>query len=276
MKSVGVIVLAGAVVAAAVAGGQETATPPEAAPKTGTIEGTLQTPWLRRYDLIVVLAPLDPKAAPSGAPDREGPGAEQTKPKADPENPEAGAGTTKPSADPDRPAAKPTADGDPEGPTKARAEPAAALPTLDQKNKRFEPHVMALRRGATLRYMNHDDVKHNVYFVGPDGTQVNLGTGDAEWHRDHRLDQAGVYAHRCNIHEEMSAYIVTFEHPWFVLLKRRADKEPATFKIENLPPGKYRARVWCERFYADGEHKFNRTWDVEVEARKVAQIALTP
>ncbi|MFQ5722865.1 MAG: hypothetical protein ACE5G6_00120 [Terriglobia bacterium] len=154
--------------------------------------------------------------------------------------------------------------------------PPTNTPTIDQKNKMFVPHLLAVLRGTTIRYMNHDDTKHNVYFIQPDGKKVNLGTGVGEWSKEYRMDQAGVYVHRCNIHEEMSAYVVVLDNPYYALIDKRRSREPAPFRLEGIPPGNYRLHVWCERFYNKEGHKFNRTWDVSIKPGEATRIELEP
>ena len=46
----------------------------------------------------------------------------------------------------------------------------------------------------------------------------------------------------CNVHAEMSAYIVVTETPYFA----RTDKE-GKFVLKGVPPGKYTLKVWHEK-----------------------------
>ncbi len=154
--------------------------------------------------------------------------------------------------------------------------PPRKQPVLDQKNKMFVPHAMAILKGTTIRYVNHDDVKHNVYFTEPDGTTLNLGTGTADWSRQHTMDKVGVYAHRCNVHDEMSAYIVSMQNPYFTLIDKGAKKKTAEFTIKGVPPGTYTLRVWCEKFYDKKDHKFNRAWKVTVRDGEQTTIDVKP
>lgn len=147
---------------------------------------------------------------------------------------------------------------------------------LNQKNKMFVPHVMAVPQGTTIHYVNHDDVKHNVYFIAPDETILNLGTGAEDWSREVTMDQVGVYAHRCNVHDEMSAYIVVFGHPHFELIEKGAAKKSAEFRLDGVPAGTYQLRVWCEKYYADKDHPFNTPWEVSVQDGEETSIEVKP
>ncbi|MCH7909319.1 MAG: hypothetical protein IIB38_06850 [Candidatus Hydrogenedentes bacterium] len=149
-------------------------------------------------------------------------------------------------------------------------------PVLDQKNKAFVPHVIALMRGTTVHYVNHDDVKHNVYFVAPDETNLNLGTGTEDWSRDHTMDQAGVYAHRCNVHDEMSAYIISFTNPFFTLIDKGPTRKTAGFRLDGVPAGTYQLRVWCEKYYDQEGHPFNTPWEVTVQDGQETVLEVKP
>lgn len=154
--------------------------------------------------------------------------------------------------------------------------PLEESPILDQKNKAFVPHVTVIPQGTTIHYVNHDDVKHNVYFVAPDGTNLNLGTGTEDWSRDNTMDQAGVYAHRCNVHEEMSAYIVVLTNPYFELIEKGPTKKTAEFKLAGVPPGAYTLRIWCEKYYLQEDHPFNTPWEVTVKDGEETKLEMKP
>lgn len=154
-------------------------------------------------------------------------------------------------------------------------EPGDEQPVIDQKNKMFVPHVLPVVQGTMVRYVNHDDTKHNVYMVQPDETQLNLGTGMADWSREHEMSQPGVYVHRCNVHDEMAAYVIVLQNPHFTLIPKVSGKT-AEFTLEGVPPGDYVLRVWCERFYGDPDNKFNRAWNVTVEAGEVTTVEVKP
>lgn len=154
--------------------------------------------------------------------------------------------------------------------------PPQTKPTIDQKNKMFVPHLLPVLEGTIVQYLNHDDTKHNIYFVQPDNQKVNLGTGMANWSKDHTMDQIGVYAHRCNIHDEMSAYVVVMDNPFYALIDRKAGRDPAEFKLEGVPEGDYKLHVWCEKFYNQKNHKFNRAWDVSIKAGEETKIEVKP
>ena len=46
----------------------------------------------------------------------------------------------------------------------------------------------------------------------------------------------------CNVHAEMSAYVVVFDNPYFAVTAK-----DGSFKIENVPPGTYKLKTWHEK-----------------------------
>lgn len=123
---------------------------------------------------------------------------------------------------------------------------------MDQENLVFKPHILAVLKGTTVRFPNSDSVRHNVYSPDKASAQgFNLGTYDAGVVKELVFDKEGEVPLLCNVHAEMSAYIVVTGTPFFVW----TDKTGA-FKLEGVPVGKHSVAVWHERF---------RSQKVEVE-----------
>lgn len=127
-----------------------------------------------------------------------------------------------------------------EGPFAEPKEPAV----MDQKGLRFVPHVLAILVGTTVEFPNSDPVSHNVFSIS-DVKRFNLGMYPRGTIHRIKFEQAGVVELLCNVHIEMSAYIVVLKNPYF------ARTEPdGTYRIEGVPAGKHRLRCWHERFPA--------------------------
>lgn len=124
---------------------------------------------------------------------------------------------------------------------------------IDQKQLRFLPQVLAIPVGSTVSFLNNDTVTHNVFGVGVE--TFNLGNWSAGEVRKKKFTKAGEVAILCNLHPEMSAYIMVFDHPFFT----RPD--PAgNFTIHPVPPGEYRII-----FYQPGQKSIEKK--VHVPAR---------
>lgn len=113
--------------------------------------------------------------------------------------------------------------------------------TLNQKNKRFTPHVQVMPVGSELSLPNSDVIFHNAFstFSGqpfdtglypPGGTQKIL------------FRRSGVVRIFCNIHSNMSAVVVVTPTPWFAL-----SGKDGRFSISDVPAGEYQLHIWHER-----------------------------
>ena len=116
--------------------------------------------------------------------------------------------------------------------------PPAKPMEMDQVGMEFKPHVLAVVKGTTVRFLNSDPVGHNVF--SPEG-RYNLGTWPHGEVRDHTFDKPGVYTQLCRVHPEMEAFVIVLDTPYF------ATTGPAgTFEIRNVPSGKYTLVAWSE------------------------------
>lgn len=129
--------------------------------------------------------------------------------------------------------------------TKEKGLPAEP-PIVDQWNVEFIPHVLPILKGSTVDFPNTDSVRHNVYSPVPiPGTHrmLSLGTYDPDVIKIIRLDKPGEIALRCNVHKEMSAYIVVLDNPYFTLTDKTGK-----FTLDNVPPGNYTLKTWHEKY----------------------------
>ncbi len=111
---------------------------------------------------------------------------------------------------------------------------------LDQVNLTFVPHVLPVLVGTTVAFPNSDEVRHNVFSPGP--SKFNLGTYPRNQIKYHLFDKPGVATLLCNVHAEMSAYVVVTETPYFDVTGKEG-----RFALKDVPPGKYVLKVWHER-----------------------------
>jgi plastocyanin len=107
-----------------------------------------------------------------------------------------------------------------------------------QTAKGFEPHVTSVAPGGTVVFDNEDRVYHNAFCVQPDG-RFDTGSYAPGQTRSVKLKKAGVYRVFCELHPKESAYVVVSPDRW------HTRPEPdGRFAFEDLPPGKYKIRVW--------------------------------
>jgi plastocyanin len=131
---------------------------------------------------------------------------------------------------------------------------------LDQLNLTFVPHVIAVQKGTKIDFPNSDSVRHNLYSPPDCCKQFNLGTYDVGVVKTVQFDQVCSVPLLCNVHAEMSAYVLVLENPYFSVTEK-----DGVFKIENVPPGTYKVSAWHERLRTV-------TKEVTVEAGKAANV----
>lgn len=110
-----------------------------------------------------------------------------------------------------------------------------------QKDKRFDPHVLAVDVGATVEFPNLDPIFHNA-FSSFDGQIFDLALYPPGTTRSIHFTHTGVVRIFCNIHPSMSAIIVVLDSPYFATTGK-----DGRFVIKDVPAGQYRLHVLHER-----------------------------
>lgn len=109
---------------------------------------------------------------------------------------------------------------------------------MDQKDRMFIPHVLAIQTGTAVRFPNSDDIQHQVYsFSRPKPFQLPLYSGTPA--NPVLFDKAGVVALGCYIHDRMSAYIVIVETPYFEKTDERGQAV-----LREVDAGRYSVHLW--------------------------------
>lgn len=117
-------------------------------------------------------------------------------------------------------------------------------PVIDQKGLVFQPHLTAVQVGTTVDFLNSDSVAHNVFWTSVGGNKKlnhNLGTWPKGERKSFKFDTPGAVPILCNVHPEMSAYLVVVPTPYFA-----ASDQAGNYKIENVPDGSYTVIAWHE------------------------------
>ena len=132
---------------------------------------------------------------------------------------------------------------------------------IGQFDRTFVPHVIAVQKGTILNFPNSDLVKHNVFSPQDGCNQFNLGTYDVGVVKQVTFDKSCYVPIQCNVHAEMSAFVVVFDNPYFTVTMKDGN-----FKIDNIPPGDYTLKTWHERFESV-------TQEVRIETGKITDVS---
>jgi plastocyanin len=124
-----------------------------------------------------------------------------------------------------------------EGDRKATPLPDAMV---DQRNRMFIPHVSVITVGTTVRFPNNDTVFHNV-FAYFQAKRFDLGMYPRGATKTETFSKPGLVALLCNIHSNMSAYIMVVDTPYYAV----CDKS-GRFVMKDVPPGTYTLHAWHE------------------------------
>lgn len=124
--------------------------------------------------------------------------------------------------------------------TKPRHEPKLAV--MDQRDVRFEPHILVVEKGTLVEFPNSDVVAHHVYsFSRPNEFVLPLYKGTPREPIAMRHD--GVVTLGCNIHDGMLGYIVVVDTGSFGMTNE--DGHVSVSVSDSV--GGYKVSVWSPR-----------------------------
>jgi plastocyanin len=109
---------------------------------------------------------------------------------------------------------------------------------IAQVARQFTPKITVVPVGSSVSFPNRDTVRHHVYSFSPAKTfELKLYTGTAA--TPVVFDKSGIAVLGCNIHDNMAAWVVIVETPYY---GRSAEAGKVT--LSNVPAGTYRLRTW--------------------------------
>ncbi len=123
---------------------------------------------------------------------------------------------------------------------KGEFKPPKENPKMDQQKLVFIPNVLPILVGTTIDFPNNDVVRHNVFSSKKSVEQFNLGTYSTGVTKQRAFEKVGFVQLLCNVHAEMSAFIIICQNPYFAV----TDKKTSSAEIKNVPPGEYELTFW--------------------------------
>jgi plastocyanin len=148
---------------------------------------------------------------------------------------------------------------------------------MDQRQLTFIPHILPLLVGGKVEFPNNDKVAHNVFSLSR-AKKFNLGSYKPGESETVVFDQPGVIDLRCDVHQEMNAYILVLKNPYFAVTDKqgrftipdqRSLEAQGLKSVPTLAPGKYLIKTWHEKLKTVKQK-------VEVPANGEASIVLKP
>jgi plastocyanin len=140
---------------------------------------------------------------------------------------------------------------------------------MNQKNKTFLPHILAIVAGTTVDFPNLDPIFHNA-FSSFDGKVFDVGLYPPGTSRSVRFDRPGIVRVFCNIHSAMSAVIVVLQQPWFGV-----SSHDGGFTIRDVPEGDYTLHVYHERATAATLGALTQKVAIQQEHTELAAISIS-
>jgi len=128
------------------------------------------------------------------------------------------------------------------GATGAFTAPAKPV-VIDQKGCRYDPHVVGVMVGQTLKLKNSDGLLHNVHALPKVNAPFNMAMPANRTEADHKFTkEEAMFLVKCDVHPWMGSYVGVFGNPYFAV-----SGKDGKFTIPGLPAGSYEIEAWHEK-----------------------------
>jgi plastocyanin len=113
--------------------------------------------------------------------------------------------------------------------------------TIYTRNKHFDPALLVIPVGSTVKFPNQDEILHNV-FSTTSGSSFDLGVYGGGESGEYTFRKPGLVLVHCNVHESMLANILVLNTPYFA----RPAKD-GSFSIPDAAAGPGTLMLWHPR-----------------------------
>jgi len=107
--------------------------------------------------------------------------------------------------------------------------------------KQFQPQLVVVPVGSSVRFPNQDPILHNVFSVSGQNS-FDLGLVGSGSGKSVRFREAGLVRVFCNVHHAMFAHVLVVATPYYAQVDERGD-----FALDGLPAGAGEIHFWHER-----------------------------
>ena len=118
---------------------------------------------------------------------------------------------------------------------------------MQQASKRFQPHVLAVSKNATVEFPNSDPIYHNVFSVSG-ANRFDLGLYRSGASKAKKFEETGLVRVYCNIHPQMIGFVMVVDSDFVAVTG-----PDGAFHFDNVPPGSYVVKTWHEEGGESGQ-----------------------
>ncbi|MFQ5543384.1 MAG: methylamine utilization protein [Nitrospiria bacterium] len=111
---------------------------------------------------------------------------------------------------------------------------------VDQIDKEYVDFVNVIRRGTSVVFPNHDNIRHHIYSFSP-AKKFEIPLYKEVLPAPVTFDKTGIISLGCNIHDWMSAFVYVVDTPYFT----KTDSSGQA--VLEVPSGVYDLEIWHPR-----------------------------
>lgn len=132
--------------------------------------------------------------------------------------------------------------------------------TMSTRDKQFEPHILPILVGNTVRFPNEDTILHNAFSTSR-GNTFDVGLYTEGEGKTVTFSKPGYVRVYCNVHHAMIGHILVLDTPYFT----RPGKD-GRFRLEGLPGQQGDLVVWHDR---------SKPWHVKATPGETGAVEVT-